>query len=190
MAPDTPAEPPSPLVLRVLAGLEVGVFGGLLMLAWFVLDAWLRHEFLWKVPNLIASSVYGPLIFRRAFGLPTLAGIAIHTISAGLIGMLFGLAMIRLPGPARRTVYAFGASFGWYWLGRTWLWNVISPLLPYYATTASLVMGHLLYAVSLATFASRFHRLSRALAPPPPVPAADAVPASAIPVAPADPSEP
>ncbi len=165
MAPETPEELPAPPALRVLAGLEVGVFGGILMIAWFVLDAWLRHEFVWKVPNLIASSVYGQSVFRRAFGMPAVTGMAIHTIAAGSVGMLFGLAMVRLPGAARRTLFAFGASFGWYWIARAWLWEAISPLLPYYTNPATLFMGHVLFAVSLSRFSSRLERLQLHVSP-------------------------
>src|SRR5688572_19476675 len=89
------------LAVRALAGLETGVLGGAVMLGWFATISVWQDQLWYAVPNLLAGVFYGELIFRSGFGFVTLTGIAIHLISGGVAGILFGVLAPEGQAPAR-----------------------------------------------------------------------------------------
>ncbi len=152
--------------MRALAGLQVGILGGLVMLSWFGLDSWFHREYFWKVPHLLASSFYGERIFHRTFGMMTVAGMAMQLAGAGLLGVLFGMAMVRPPGFARLGLIAVLTAMSWYWASQEIFWRRWLPLLPLYTTQSSMFVAHLLYGICLAQYRARARQLLRDFATP------------------------
>lgn len=156
----------APLGVRALAGLEVGIVGGLLMLAWFMADAWLHREFLWKLPHLFASLLYGDDVFHARFGMITLAGISMLLVSSGSVGLAFG-CLIRRPSPMLRfTVVALIVSMSWYWFTMAVVWRQWLPLFPAYVLPYTMVVAHILYGIALAQYSRVVRLLARALHTP------------------------
>jgi hypothetical protein len=166
--PAPPAVPPPSLPtlgVRALAGLQVGITGGLVMLFWFGLDSWLHREFIWKVPHLFASLFYEQRIFRAAFGAVTLAGIALVLAQAGAVGILFGSAVLRPPHVLRLAITALVASMSWYWVSQSLLWRHWIPLVPFYTSPYTMVVAHVLYGLCLARYGNTVNLLVRTFQP-------------------------
>lgn len=165
-AADVP-RPPAPIGVRVLAGLECGVAGGLVMLFWFLADSWLRGDFIWKVPHLFASLYYGDRIFRASFGMVTVTGIALLLVASGSVGILFGCLVARPPHIFRLAIGALVVSMCWYWFDQTVLWRHWLLLVPAYVLPSTMVVAHLLYGLVLSRYSRSLHRLGQALADSP-----------------------
>lgn len=155
-----------PLAARALAGLQVGVIGGIVMLLWFGADAWLHREFVGKVPHLFASWFYGERVFQHRLGWITLLGLATLLGSAGLLGSGFGVALPRPPGMLRLFVFALLTAMAWYWASQVLLWRRWLPLIPLYTTPASMFVAHFLYGICLTRYPRALQALRRALDEP------------------------
>ncbi|MBX5496781.1 MAG: hypothetical protein IRZ15_15705 [Bryobacteraceae bacterium] len=156
------ARTPVPVWFRALAGLEVGVIGGVVMLIWFCLDSYIRREHFWKIPKLLAFAIYGDQVVRPGFGMPALAGMSLHLVTAGLLGVVFGVAVAWVSGRRRLAVLAIITAFGWYSVLQAGLWRHVSPLLPLYTAPSTILIGHLLYGLCLSRYPKRIERMHRA----------------------------
>ena len=155
----------SPSVWYLLAGLQAGVMGALLMLLWLGLSStWNRRTWrgLWTIPNLMASTFYGDSALRRGFASTTFSGIALHVLVYAAIGALFGL-LVRGHG-SRLRVLLFGVLSGvaWYYLAFGLLWKNLNPLVPLYTPDRPMLVGHLLFGGVLGRFPVYLRQLLRA----------------------------
>src|SRR5215471_14640110 len=80
-------------ILQAIAGVESGILGGLVMLAWLALLSLLQGRSIWSIPNLLASTFYGEIALRHGFRWTTLSGVALHLIMTAVAGLVFGLAV-------------------------------------------------------------------------------------------------
>jgi hypothetical protein len=87
---------------RLWAGLECGVGGGALILAWFALHALAHKEQWWSKFNVAGGIFYGPPVYHSGLGRATLAGAAVLLLFYGLAGALFG--WLANPASGRRTL--------------------------------------------------------------------------------------
>ncbi len=136
-------------LLKALAGLEVGILGGIVMLGWFAAHSTVLNQRWFAVPNLLASTFYGDLAFRSGIGKVTLAGIAMHLCASGLIGILFG---VFLPLSQSRTrIFLIGMVVGlsWYYVLFGVFWKFVNPLVPLYSSEGTMVIGHALFGACL-----------------------------------------
>jgi hypothetical protein len=119
-------------VSDVLLGLELGVMGGVLMLAWFaVISPVLGHPW-WLIPNLFASDFYTSREVYLGPGVITLVGAAIHIVSSGIAGCLNGVLTPggRLSGLAVALAsYLFGVLFLWKRMAPLALLPMVQPIL-------------------------------------------------------------
>src|SRR5579872_1722867 len=77
----------------VLAGIQAGVIGALILLGYVALDsAWHRRS-VWTVPNLLASTFYGEAAYRPGLGARTGAGVALLVVLYGVLGAVFALVI-------------------------------------------------------------------------------------------------
>ena len=136
----------------ILAGLEAGVLGGLLMLGILTAHSALRTGSPWTPANLLASTFYGEDAFIPAFRATTLAGIALHLAITGMLGIVFGLA-IRDSGNHLR-VFLIGVicGVGWYYISYRLLWRPLNPLVPLYTAERPMLVGHLMLGAMLGRF--------------------------------------
>lgn len=160
--------------LDVLVGIELGVLGGLLMLACFALSAPLIGESWWTILNLFASAHYSSLAVRYGPGIVTLSGCAIQLTLAGLVGGLDGF----LTRGGR--LFGLGVAFLWYFLSYEWLWSRYAPLLMLYAPQPLLMIGFFIYGSALGWHRHLIRRMYEPAMAPPPLPAREPAQRSSV----------
>ena len=110
-------------VWDLLLGLQLGVIGGLLMLAWTALVSPLLGHPWWLITNLLASHFYTSRELYLGPGIVTLVGAAVQVVTSGLVGSFTGVVTPggRLSGIA--------IAIGWYLFCLLFLWKRIAPLM-------------------------------------------------------------
>ena len=137
------------LLFRALAGLEVGVLGGLVVLAWFAFDSMWRQQHWWAMLNLAASTLYGERAFRMGLGQATFAGAALHLCVFGGVGALYGLLIPQTRNTSRALLLGLAAGLVWYYFSIGVFWRNINPLVIVYASQPALLSAHVIYGVFL-----------------------------------------
>jgi hypothetical protein len=136
----------------LLTGLETGVLAALAMLVWLGISAtWYRKSF-WTTPNLLAATFYGESALRNRFTVHTFAGLALHFVIYGALGMLFALAIQDRHPSLRITCIGILSAIGWYYLVFGWIWKKWDPLLVLYTHDRSMFAGHVLYGAMLGRY--------------------------------------
>ena len=129
----------------VLAGIQAGIIGALILLGYLALDsAWHRRS-IWIVPNLLASTFYGESAYRSGFGARTSAGLALLLLLYGALGMLFALTVRDHGTRMRVTLAGLIYGTGWFFLSFDILWKHVNPLVHVYSPDRAMLFGHLLY---------------------------------------------
>lgn len=168
--------------MRLLAGLETGVIGAILLLLWFTLDAVYQGQHWYAFPNLWATLFYGQDAFRMRAGWATLSGISIHLLLLSVEGAIFG-ALWRW---SRRFWLTLAAGLAWaalcYWGMNLGLWKNFAPYVPRMMPQPATGLGVFLFGICLTRIPIRaeklaFHVFGRAVVPslaplrqPPPLP--------------------
>src|SRR3984893_7678415 len=112
-----------PSRLLALAGIQAGVVGGILLVAYLALDsAWHRRS-IWTVPNLLASTFYGESAYQSGFGARTSAGLALLLFLCGALGALFALVLRDHGSRFRITLLGLIFGTGWFFLSFDVLWK-------------------------------------------------------------------
>lgn len=149
-APERPRARPVPLRLRVLAGLQAGVVGGLLMLLYFSTSSVLQRQQWWSFETLLGSAIYGNVAIWRGLGRATLAGACLQVFLAGAAGILFSMALIAFRwGTLLRLVFALAFTTAWYFMLYNLIFPAIAPLVPLYSSRMAPIMAHLLLGIAL-----------------------------------------
>lgn len=165
-------------LIHVLAGLRAGVLGGLVVLVWYLLIAEWQDQHWYAMANLLGSSFYGDTAFRSRFGLATLAGLALHIVSSGTAGVLFGLLLPHNIRAFRALLLGLAWGLAWYYLTYGFLLARWNPLIGVYTTENLLITAHLLFGLSIARTAALAASLDRSLAPPTEIAALRSLPAA------------
>ena len=93
-------------VWDMLFGLQLGVIGGIIMLAWFALICPLVGKPWWLIPNLFASHFYNSREVYLGPGIVTVVGVALQIVMSGVVGCF---ERTRLAG---RASLRFGSGAG------------------------------------------------------------------------------
>src|SRR4051812_16400576 len=123
----------------ILAGIETGIVGGLVMLVWFALSMPLVAQPWWLVPNILASRLtvyHAPLLSP---GIVTIVGAAVQLAFAGFGGIVNG---ILTPGGR---LFGLGVAACWYALGYVFVWKRAAPALLIHAPQPIIAIGYFLY---------------------------------------------
>lgn len=147
------------LVPRLLAGLQVGILGGLGTLVWLViLSAW-NLQGPWTLVNLLAYATRAAGSWELRFSIASVVGIAAHLFTCGSLGMFCGWLLPRPRGLSR--VSLAGLIFGVLLSLLTYelCWRRIAPALGQYIAPASVWLAHLIFGISLAQFPRYYLRL-------------------------------
>lgn len=129
----------------LLAGLQAGIVGALILIGWLALSsAWYRRS-VWMVPNLLSSTFYGEPAFRSGFRLTTFAGLALLLFIYGILGALFGLVIRDNHSRAGVILLGFLFGTGWYFISFGLLWKHWNPLVMLYSPDRAMLVGHVLY---------------------------------------------
>lgn len=140
-------------LLGALAGFQLGVAGGLAMLAWYVVMAPVVGQPWWAIPNVLASRYFVYQVLGSGPGFPTLAGASFQLVTAGVLGIVVGFFT-----PAGRLA-GIGAAIAWYLLSYFLLWRRVAPLAIAYTPQAILAIGYFLYGSALGYHRAVFNRL-------------------------------
>jgi len=131
---------------HALAGLELGVVGGLIMMVWLALSAPLIGQPWWTTLNLLASHYYTHSVVRNGPGMATLSGMALQIVLGGAIGALVG---ILTPGGR---LFGLGVALAWYLISYGLLWKRFAPMVPVYGSQPLLIVGFFLYGSALGWY--------------------------------------
>lgn len=126
-------------VLDILAGIEIGIIGGFVMLLWLAISAPLIGNSWWSVLNLFASHSYGVRLVREGPGMVTVSGIAIQLAAAGLVGAITGFL-----APGGR-LFGLAVTVAWYVLCYGFFWKRYAPLVAVYGPQPLLAIAFFLY---------------------------------------------
>jgi hypothetical protein len=140
------------LLARLLAGLQVGMLGGLGILAWLIVLSYWYFRAPWALMNLFAASLQNTVYWGRYFSFFTLTGIAAHLFICGVLGVFIGWV---LPRPRAETTISFaGLMFGIIisLVAYELLWRRYVPGLSEHLAPAALLITHLIFGMSLAQF--------------------------------------
>jgi len=162
-------------VCRVLAGLDVGLYGALLVLACLCFHSWLRGEFWWSKLNVAGSFFYGEQAFQAGLGHVTLAGTALLLLIYSALGAV--LAFITPPPPRwyRSLMVGLVGIFLFQLFADRWLWRHFHPFAAAYFPRIATIPANLLFGLSMIRLGRRSLALGRA--EPSPAPSSDPAPA-------------
>jgi hypothetical protein len=157
---DADAAPANSRALNgLLAGLEAGMFGALIMLAWLgVASVYYRRSF-WAAPNLLASTFHGESALRWEFRITTFAGIALFLLLYACLGALFGAVLQDRAARLRAALLGILWALAWYYFSFGALWRLINPLVPLYVQDRPMLAGHIIYGALLGRVPVYLRRL-------------------------------
>ena len=130
-------------VWDVLFGLQLGIMGGVLMLAWFAVASPVIGQPWWLVPNLFASYFYASRDIYVGPGIVTLVGIALQIVSSGVVGCVSGVT-----SPGGR-LSGLAAALLWYLVCSLYLWKRIAPAVLSPAIQPLLWTGYFVFGSTL-----------------------------------------
>ncbi|MDP9054452.1 MAG: hypothetical protein M3N93_09155 [Acidobacteriota bacterium] len=138
-----------PGLRHVLAGLQAGVLGSLVMFLWVMLGSVWNGRSAWVVPNLFSTTFFGNEAYRNQFLKTSWVGVAVTIAVYGLLGVIWG-CIWREERP--RWLSAYGAITGLavYFLFYHFVWRHVNPIVTLYAPDRQLQTGHLLWGMVLA----------------------------------------
>ena len=169
-APLTPrsfgSPPPPPKLIpfpgslqRALAGLESGILGAAVMIAWFALDSVLERQYWWAMLNLWGASVYHNRVFSMGFGVATLAGASTHFFLHGLAGALWALLAARISNYWLHLMCSFGAAAACYFLLMHGFWPAVAPVVSRLTPLPATILAYFLFGAALSRNAHRARQL-------------------------------
>jgi hypothetical protein len=143
-----PSEMFHPRLKAAVTGLEAGVLGGFAMLGALAGASVADQDAWWRFPNLLASTFYGAKVLRSGPGWPTISGVALQIVIAGIAGAIFGALFGKAPG-ALRIVLGFGWGALLFYASEM-LYRRVAPFVALYQAETSTLLGHVLYGLCLA----------------------------------------
>jgi hypothetical protein len=136
-----------------LAGLQAGMLGALVMIGWLMLCSISMRRSIWVVPNLFATTFYGPGAYQNQFLRSSWPGVALMLAIYGGGGVVWGLMCGVLRHADRKPPFLplFGAIAGLavYYIFFDLVWKHMDPLIPLYAPDRQLQIGHVLWGLML-----------------------------------------
>jgi len=134
---------------HALAGLQAGTLGALIMLACLMAGSIVDRRSVWVVPNLFASTFYGPDVYVDRYLLTSWSGLALFFAIYGALGALWGCIW---RDQSRPWLTFYGGVFGLavYYVAFHFIWKRVNPLLALYAPDQQLELGHVIWGMILA----------------------------------------
>ena len=144
---------------RLWAGLQCGVGGGVLILAWFILHSLARREYWWSRFNVAGGLFYGPEVYHSGLSRATLSGAAALLFYYCVAGICFGW----LADPASRLRTLLRAAL---WAGLLHafasfcVWPAMGVFAPLWFAWKTTLPADLLLLLALARFPIHYRRLA------------------------------
>jgi hypothetical protein len=143
-----------------LAGLETGVTGAIVMLAWFAIASLWSRRTVWWIPNLTASVFYGERSLSAKAGGYSIVGIAMILFAYGVVGLLFGMLVKEQPASLRLMCFGVVTALGVHYLIQWAFWKGANPVAHMYAPDSQILLAHILFGCVLARYARVRNRLA------------------------------
>lgn len=122
------------------------------MFLYLVLDARLRDSTVWSIVNLFSSNFHGAAALGLGFRRTTIAGLAWHVGSSGLLGLAISVVLGPFAArPTRCSLVGALLALGWYYTVVRWLWPQWNPLAmrqPF----PGLMFAHLIFGVAMGMY--------------------------------------
>lgn len=115
------------LMVLSFAGLQAGVFCGLLTLLWYFFVSLFVYNSFWMIPNVFAAVFYQANSIRDDFGFYTCSGMAIHVLFSAIAGMVYAWIIPESTSWGRSLFFAFIYAVLLHGLCRGWIWNEFNP---------------------------------------------------------------
>lgn len=147
-------------VWDLLLGLQLGVIGGLLMLAWTALVSPLAGHPWWLIPNFLASQFYTPSEVYLGPGIVTIVGAALQIFTSGVVGSTTG---IITPGGR---LSGLAIAIAWYLVCLLVVWKRLAPMMLQPAVQPILWGGYFIFGSTLGWYQ---HLREKAFMASPPV---------------------
>lgn len=145
----------------MLAGIDTGLAGAIVVVGWFMFHSWLTGEFWWAKLNVAGAIFYGSPVYTMGFGRASLAGAALLLVIYSLLGGLFGL-LARPGGFTRNLLLGMLVAMTWHAFSQRYFWRRLDSFGPAYYPVLSTLPAHLIFGLSLSRYANRFQRLALA----------------------------
>ena len=150
--PLVPPERPAGGMEWLLAGLQAGMVGVLLMLAWLGTDAVWQQRSFWTAENLMASVFYGTRSIHSGFASRTLPGVALYLVLYSLLGALVAVVVRNRLRRPRTMLLCIVLALVWYYASFRWIWERVMPLVALLHAERPTVLGHLIYGLWLGRY--------------------------------------
>ncbi|MCC7154824.1 MAG: hypothetical protein IT161_09645 [Bryobacterales bacterium] len=143
------------LARRALAGLDAGVTGSLVVVAWFVFHSWARGELWYTKFNVAAGVLFGSRVFQAGASMTTLVGFSLLVVVYSLAAVPAAWAVPQRSSLLLRIAAVLIYSALFHTLLERWAWPHISTYAPSYFPRTATVPAHLLYAICLLRVPAR-----------------------------------
>jgi hypothetical protein len=151
MGPATRNRPPGTL-FALLAGLQAGMVGAFVFLAWMGVTARLERRSFWTPENLMASVFYGGEAIRAGLASTTFSGLALYLLLYSMLGAVFAATFRNRLSRLRLTLAGILFGLGWYFLSFRLIWSAIAPLVTLLHIESTTMWGHAIYGALLARY--------------------------------------
>jgi hypothetical protein len=160
--PDAPAAKPLQPERKhyLLAGIESGVTGAVIIAAWFALDSVLSRQYWWAMLNVWGAGVYHNRVFSMGLGEATLAGAATHIFLHAVGGGIWALTARRIGGQWLHLAASFGAGVVWYVILMFGFWPLAAPVVARVSPMPATLLAYVLFGAALSRNASRARQLA------------------------------
>jgi hypothetical protein len=145
---------------RMLAGADVGVAGGALVLFWLTLVARLQGEYWWSKWNVAGAVFYGERVYGMGWGRASLAGAAILLLVYALLGVLFSF-LARPRGVAFNGMAGLTVALLWHQAGVWLFWPQWGPGVAFYLHPVVMLPANVVFGLALIRFGPRFRSVAR-----------------------------
>lgn len=144
---------------RLWAGLQCGVGGGALILAWFILHAITRKEYWWSRFNVAGGLFYGPEVYHSGLSRATLSGAAVLLFYYCLAGAFFG--WLADPASRLRTLLRAALFVGLlHGFASFCLWPAMGVFAPSWFSWKMMLPADLILLLALARFPLYYRQLA------------------------------
>jgi hypothetical protein len=147
---------------RMLAGADVGVAGGALVLFWLTFAARLQGEYWWSKWNVAGAVFYGERVYGMGWGRASLAGAAILLLVYAVLGVLFSF-LARPRGVAFNTMAGLTVALLWHQAGVWYFWPKWGPGAAFYLHPVVMLPANVVFGLALLRFGPRFRSVARGL---------------------------
>lgn len=155
-----------PRLWLTLAALETGVVAGLIALLYLMAEGWMRGAGPWGFLNLVGAVFRPQSAFSARFSMGTMSGLALYLLLAGVVGVLFGLLLVRyIARPIRSHWIGLLLGVVWFFVAFRYFWPRVNPAVVMYEPLAAAFLSHLVFGFCMGLYPRFVARLGMSRAP-------------------------